>query len=302
MDERSSLQAFGRLALLVALVGGVALAGDRLLGWVGHRLLLESEFRFSRLYRGDLPAETLVLGNSRAVNALLAPALEERTGRTVRSLAWNGLSAELGRVLWADWLERHEPPELLLVEVSFVTGSNRQLGDFRPYYRWSPGLGELARRDASRAWGGCRVTRLYCLNSPLTLRAAYYATRSDQGWVNRYRISPALVAATDTLPPQAVDPILQANVEALRALLDSADEAGVEVRLLWAPYLPVYRARLPGAGAWLRSLEEALGRRVWDLSGALAGEALFSDRIHLNDAGARALADTLVARGFVEGR
>lgn len=302
VDERSSLQAFGRLVLLVALVGTVAFAGDRLAGWAGHRLLLESGFRFSRLYRAELPAETVILGNSRAVNALLAPALEERTGRSVRSLAWNGLSAELAGVLWEDWLERHPPPELLLVEVGFVTGSNRQLGDFRPYYGDSPRLRALARRDAARSLRACSVARLYCLNSPLTLRAAWYARRSDQGWVNRYRISPALVAATDTLPRDPVDPILPGNLEALRGIVAAAEEAGAEVRLLWAPFLPAYRARLDGARPWLHQVEAAAGRPVLDLSGGLADPTYFSDRIHLNDVGARALADTLVARGFVGSR
>jgi len=143
------------------------------------------------------------------------------------------------------------------------------------------------------------VAALYCLNSPLTVRGAYYARRSDQGWVNRYRISPALVAATDTLSPQPLNPILPENVEALGAVLATARAAGVQVRLLWAPYLPAYRTRLPGAEAWLARAEALLGEPVWDHSGSLDDAAFFSDRVHLNDAGARALADTLVTRGFL---
>ena len=299
VTQLSSAHAFTRLLALVGLVSALAFAGDRAMAWAGRELLLDSELRFSRLYRGELPARVLVLGNSRGVNALLAPALEERTGRQVRTLTWNGLSAELAGVLWFDWLERHEAPEVLLVEVSFLSVPNHQLGDFRPYYAWSERLSDLARDQAATSWWGCRVARLYCLNSPLTFRAAYYAGRSDQGWVNRYGISPALLAATDTMTPEALNPIRDHDVAALRRVLDSAEAAGTEVRLLWAPYLPAYRDKLHDPDAWRAEAERRLGRPVRDDSRTLTDPALFSDRIHLNDRGAEALADTLVGAGFV---
>ena len=89
------------MAALVLTVAGVTLVGDRAVGCGGTRLLMQSQIRFSRLYAGDLGADVLILGNSRAVNTLFAPALEEGTRSRVRSLAWNGLSAEIAEVFAA---------------------------------------------------------------------------------------------------------------------------------------------------------------------------------------------------------
>ncbi|MFQ5536402.1 MAG: SGNH/GDSL hydrolase family protein [Gemmatimonadota bacterium] len=299
-EPLSTGAAYLRLAALLGMVLLVAAGGDRILGWAGQRALLSSQIRFSRLYRGDLSADLLVLGNSRAVNALLAPALEERSGRAVRTLAWNGLSAELSRVFWEDWRDRHAAPSLVLIEVSFLTGSNRQLSEFRPYFPHSPRLSELAQRDAPRAFWGCRTAALYCLNSGLTMRALYYRRRSDQGWVNRYRITPGLLAATDTLPAVPVAPVLPQNVAALKNIIAEATAAGTRVRLVYTPYLPAYRRKLRDVEAWLHSVEEALGLPVADYSEALDDPAFFSDRIHLNERGAEALADLLQADGVLD--
>jgi len=61
--------------------------------------------------------------------------------------------------------------------------------------------------------------------------------------------------------------------------------------LLWSiePLIPAFKP----------DSERRLGRPVRDDSRTLTDPALFSDRIHLNDRGAEALADTLVGAGFV---
>ena len=280
-------------------VAAVTFVADRTFGWGGTRLLMESQIRFSRLYKGDLSADVLILGHSSDVDSLFVPALEERTGSRVRSLAWNGLSAEIAEALWLDWVDRHPAPRLLLLEASFVTGSNRLLGDLRPYYRVSERLSALARRDVPTSYWGCRVARLYCLNSEVTLRGVAYARKQDQSWVNRYRITPALIAGTRDLPPQVLDPATQSNLEALRRILTSADAAGTEVILLVGPYLPSFREKLSNTEEWRSDLEAALSRPIADYTASVRDSEFFSDRIHMNDVGARAFADVLVNDGVV---
>lgn len=300
MDSLSPAATARRLVTLAAVVFLVAAVGDRVLGAAGTTLLERSQLRFSRLYRGDLPADVLILGNSRGVNTLSAPALSDETGLRVRSLAWNGISAEIGEDLWLDWLDRHAAPKLVLVEVSFLTGSNRQLSDFSPYFTLSTRLADLARRDIPHTYWGCRVSRLFCLNSELTLRALAYARKSDQGWANQYTITPALLEETRNLPPQPMDPVLPADVAALEGILASARAAGAQVRLLYGPYLPAYRAHLEDVPGWIEGVERAVGAPVRDYSQAVSDPDLFSDRIHMNARGARSFAATLVRDGVLE--
>lgn len=299
MSALTSASFARRLLGLTAVVMVVAFGADRLLGIGGTALLKRSELRFSRLYRADLAADVLVLGNSRGVNTLLAPALEQESGLRVRSLAWNGISAEIGEALWLDWLERHPAPELLLVEVSFLTGANRQLSDFSPYFPFSDRLASLARREIPRTYWGCRAARLHCLNSELTLRALAYADRTDQAWANQYTITPALLEEARTMEAQRPDTVLRANVEALRRIMESARSSGTRIRLLQGPYLPAYRDALTGHSAWLEDVARALGTPVADYTGAVSDTDLFSDRIHMNARGARAFAAVLVGDGLL---
>jgi hypothetical protein len=285
---------------MAAVVFLVAAVGDRVLGTAGTALLERSQLRFSRLYRGDLSADVVILGNSRGVNTLSAPALSDQTGLRVRSLAWNGISAEIGEALWKDWLDRYPAPRLVLVEVSFLTGSNRQLSDFSPYFTVSPRLASLARRDIPHTYWACRVSRLFCLNSELTLRALAFARKSDQGWANQYTITPALLEETRHLPPQPMDSILPSDVEALRRILTSARAAGTRVRLIYGPYLPTYRQHLVDVPGWIAGVEQAVGAPVLDYSDAVSDPDLFSDRIHMNARGARVFATTLVRDGLLE--
>lgn len=292
--------AYRYLVGLVALVSALAFCGDRALGWLGRELVYSSEMRFSRLYRGDLEADVLVLGNSRAVHMFLAPALEKRIGRRVRNLAWNGLSAQLSEALWLDWLDRHPPPDLVLIEDSFLIERNHRLGELRPFYPVSDRLSRLAREQSSRDYWGCRLSRLYCLNSQLTIRAAYYAWRSDQGWVNRDHISRRLIDATKALPVRNLARARPENLDALSRIIRSAESSGARVRLVHAPYLPAYRARLRNFDQWLTRVEGALGREIHDYSDALDDSACFIDRIHLNRTGSLALMDLLLVDGILD--
>ena len=62
-----------KVFVYVLVVTGLFLLADRFLGKVGQKLVVGSEFRFSRLYKGGMDNEILIIGNSRAVNAFFAP-------------------------------------------------------------------------------------------------------------------------------------------------------------------------------------------------------------------------------------
>src|SRR5438132_887929 len=67
----------------LAILAAVIIAGDHLLAIALGQVLVRSQFRFSRLYRGGNDADIIVLGDSRGVHSFYAPALEELTGLRV---------------------------------------------------------------------------------------------------------------------------------------------------------------------------------------------------------------------------
>lgn len=294
----TSSSSWRRRALAVAAFIALVFAGDQLLGRALVHLAGGSQLRFSRLYRGDVDAEIVVAGNSRAVGALPPPLIAETTGRSAFSIAYNGLDAELSRVLVADFLDRNRRPQTIVIEVSFVAQDPGPSGDFKLYWSESPRLRRLLAERLPSAAVAARASQLFRANSELLLRALYYRGRSDQSWMNRGRISAAryqaLLAAG--AEPLETRPELLA---ALRQLVASCQRAGVEVRLVVAPYLPATRDRL-GVDRWLAELRPALAPlEIIDLSAALDSPELFADRIHVNGRGARRLLELMRERGLL---
>ena len=288
-----STSSFRRRALAVAAFVALVIAGDQLVGRGLLAAVESSQFRFSRLYRGGIDAEILVVGNSRAVAALPPPLIAEATGRRVFSIAYNGLDPESSLALVADYLDRNRRPALIVVEASFVIQPVGLIPDLKLYAGESARLAALFSGRAPAIGLAARASLLFRANSEFLLRALYYRSRSDQGWMNRGRISADEYRA---LLEADADPLetTPEHLEALRELVALGRESGIEVRLIVAPYLPATRDRL-GVDRWVAELGAAIG--VADFSNALGSPELFADRIHPNELGARALIATMIERG-----
>jgi hypothetical protein len=123
-----------RAALRLLALAALAFAGDRLLASAGSAALHSSELRFSVAARGDLAAEVLVLGDSRAVNSFWTPELERVSGRPAFSLAFNGVrSRPRPRCL----PRPQRAPRLILLEVTNVRDNHDPEGA-RAYWPTSP--------------------------------------------------------------------------------------------------------------------------------------------------------------------
>src|SRR5215208_6499438 len=85
----------------------VVLAGDRLGAGVLRRLLLQSQSRFSTVYRGAARADVLVVGDSRAVNGVNRSEAQRLGGQRVFNLGYNGMGSVLTEALIADYLDHN---------------------------------------------------------------------------------------------------------------------------------------------------------------------------------------------------
>ena len=221
----------------------IVVAGDRLLAMTIGRLIDQSQFRFSRLYRGDAVAEIVAFGDSRCVHSFYAPGLSEALNRKVVNLGYNGFSMEMIECLITDYLEHSSPPKLIILEVTNVFRAPDALINLKPFLTHSPLLTNLYRRERPDDYFYTQLSHLYRLNCELTLRVLYYSARDDQGWILTRPMSAALVEPKGATTAEAEHedmPYLEKNLAALDRILDLTQKKGVEVRLIVAPYWPDY--------------------------------------------------------------
>jgi len=274
------------------------LAGDRVIASLLDKVVLRSGFRFSTLYRGGQQYDTLILGNSRGVNSFYAPAVEEATGKTTLNLSYNGLSADLAEALFMDYLDRNGKPKLLILEISNVAHKSALLNELKLYIVHSERLSKLFRKANPGAafWTG--ASRVFQFNGEMFLRTLYYLNTSDQSWINRYRIGPAMVQSLREAQGEELG-LLPENLDALRHIIDTAKQNGIAVRLVIGPYLPQYRQHLTNLSGWIKTLQSvATDVPIWDYSTAVEDIGSFADRLHLNYDGSLLLLKRLKEDGF----
>jgi hypothetical protein len=274
-DVRRALLWFAGLAALV-------LAGDRLFSWVLNRVLLRSQFRYSRLYRGGNDAEVIFLGDSRGVHSFYAPAVQELTGLRAFNLSYNSMSAQIAEAILLDYLDRNPPPRLVIIEITCVATHGELISELRTYVGLSSRLSALYSETRPEAAFAGRMFRLFALNSGFYLEALHYMRRSDQDWIN-HAVMPlqqrnAAAGEWWRMP-------LPENLAALSRMVRELRGRGIEVRLILAPYRP----RPRNMNEFASVVAQTAGLPIWDYGSALSDPDSFADSIHLNEQGSREL-------------
>jgi len=286
-DRRRALIWF---VALVALV----FAGDRVLAWALDQVLVRSQFRFSRLYRGGNDADILILGDSRGVHSFYQPEIEKLTGLHAFNLSYNSMSARIAEAVLRDYLDHNRAPRLVVIEATCTIPAGALAGELRTYARFSPRLAALyAGGHPSGAMTG-RLFHLFPLNSEFYLEVLHYWNQSDQDWINRS----AMPAALRIRQPGLWSLPRPENLEALNRIVTLLKQRGIEVRLVIAPYWPV-PVNMP---AIANAIDDSIHRadpqlRVLNYAGAVSDPEEFADRVHLNERGSVALLEILQRDG-----
>lgn len=289
--------------MLAVVVGFLVV--DRL-AWNAMRAVRDhSGARFSVMMRGDAQCALLVLGNSRGMNAVLPSRMAERSGLRTFNLSYNGMSTLVAEALLSEYLQRHPPPQLLLLEVSNVRSEHGLLADLKLYLDAFPAVSARLRSERPALAAAATLSCLYRTNGELFLRVAYYRNGSDQGVSNPRAIDMARLQ--DYLGPDRaisfVDSSRPDNLEALGRIASTCRQHGIRFVPFVGPYLPEYRERVVDWTAWLGLMQEALPSdvRVEDLSTAVTDCGSFADAVHLNAEGSiQLLGPLLKAIGSTE--
>jgi hypothetical protein len=259
----------------------VVIGGDRLLSWTLSRILVRSQFRYSRLYRGGIDADVLILGDSRGVHSFYAPAIEELTGLRAFNASYNSMSMRIAEAVLLDYLDRNRQPRIAIIEVTGVAFEGELTSELRTYANFSPRLSALYAEAHPSAAAAGRTFHLLNLNSGFYLESLHYMRRSDQDWINHSAMPPAMRNAA----PQAWRLPTPENLAALNRMIQALRRRGGEVRLVLAPYFPAPT----NMGEFAQIVERSSGMPVRNYAGAITDPEDFADTVHLNERGSRTL-------------
>ena len=274
----------------------VVMAGDRIGAFLCSRVLLASQFRFSRVYRGGSNAGVLVIGDSRGVHSFFAPTLEQLTGRPALNLSFNSMSMPIAEALLSDYLEHNARPRMVIIEATCVVVDRGLVSELRTYAGLSPRLEALYAREHQRAAVAGRLFRMLHYNSEFFLRALMYLRRSDQDWINRNVIAAELTARPrgGRWSPRPH----RENLEALGRLVPMLRSRGIDVRLVIAPYHPSVMVDM-------NEIVHGVGRHVpgalvLNYADAIPESRYFADGVHMNAEGSEVFLRMLARDGVLQ--
>jgi hypothetical protein len=266
-----------RAAVWLLVLAAVVVAGDHLTAWMLNRLVVRSQFRYSRVYRGGDRAEILVLGDSRGAISFPAPLVEEMARGRVLNLSYSGMSPLISEAVLLDYLDHNPPPRMVVHEVSSVISEGALVTEMRTFAGLSPRLAALYQQAHPVAAVAGRLFRLYPLNSEMFLDVLHHMRRSDQD-VIRQPYRPAGLARMSRghwrLDPRAE------NIASVARIVHLLRVRGIEVRLVITPYAPENQP------VNLREFIDLLTKRteapVWNYAAALDDPDVFADGVHLH--------------------
>jgi hypothetical protein len=281
-------QLIALFAFLIAFI-----VADRGFSRILEEVLVGSQFRYSELYRGGTEHDVLIFGNSRGVNGFFTPDMAKELNVTALNLSFNGLSMEMTELLLKDYLGHNSAPRLIILEVTNLHNKGLNSDVLQLYSAVSPRLAD--------AWDNIEphlgfihryIATSHRYSGELFLRVLYYFERSDQDWINRYRIDPEFgekFRPSDETQSSWSAVIPEDQLIALRCIVALARQHGIELRLVITPYLPNYVRYLRGYEEWVDQVELASGLKVEDWSQAIEDTKFFADPVHMNLDGFRVL-------------
>lgn len=283
----------------------LAFIGDRAIGFFFKKTTEKSQLRYSRLYNSPENADILFVGNSRGLT-FYQPEVENLTQLKTMNLSYNGMPADLAKCLVMDYLDRHQAPKTMIVDVTMCDRRNDLLkAGFNLYTPFSPRLDTLLRGiHEPDSWAGRKVVYggnlswLYRHNSEIFQRAFYYRNKSDKDWLIDRVIGEA--ATTDTSFKSYQVRMFPDMVEHLKEMVQYAQSKGVDVKLVINPYFPPFAETI--RDSFLSPLKTAVeaqtGLTVADYSTLLTERDEVGDYQHANKKGSIRYMQVLAQNGY----
>ena len=275
--------------------------GDRIGGYVLKQLVLKSQFRYSRMYKGEAKADILLVGNSRGLS-FFQPTIEEFTGKETFNISYSAMPMTLAEVFVRDYLDRYEKPERMLVDVTICDRENPQLiAGFNTYTPFSERVFNLINMTNRNIGYGGRLSHIFRNNGEIFQRNIYYLNRSDEDWLLDREIGQRLKDDLVTVDTPSVR-LVPRMVESLVRTVNFAKDQGVEVGLVVSPYYKPFADKLTNLDDMIAEVEKATGMKVYDYSRSMADATDFGDYQHVNIKGSRTYISLMQQDGLLNSK
>jgi hypothetical protein len=288
----------------------LAFAGDRLFGFILNKITQNSQFRYSRLYNSKEDADILFVGNSRGLT-FFQPEVERLTQQKTMNLSYNGMPADLAKVLVMDYLDNHKAPKVMVVDVTLCDRENDILkSGFNMYTPKSKRLDTLLRGmhtgddkfAGTKVVVGGNVSHLYRHNSEVFQRVLFHRNKSDEDWLIDRVIGEQ--ATKDTSFKSYQVRMFPNMAEHFKEMVEYARAKGVDVKLVINPYYPAFAETIRDSFLTpLKShIETITGLPVEDFSTALTNVDEIGDYQHANKKGSIRYMELLLGKGILTGK
>lgn len=272
--------------------------GDRVGGWVCEKLTENSQFRYSRIYNGNLEAELLFVGNSRGL-MFYQPHVEETVGLSTLNISYNGMPIDLANVIIQDHFEKNVLPKTMLIDVTMCDRQNQSLiSGFSPYRAYSERLEQLIKQNAPKSYYGGGLSHLFLYNNEIFQRALYYLNKSDEDWLIDREMNQNLV---DLIKAEKEYTITTNGylLNSLTELVQTAKNHEIDVKLVVNPYYPPFAAKITNLEDFINQVEDRTSLKVYDYSMAYNNVKGFGDYQHLNKFGSIEYLNILIEDGIL---
>ncbi len=272
---------------------------DYVIGFSLLKLSTISKIRYSRLYKEEINADVVFIGNSRAINSFYTPHFDKLSGLTSINLAYNGLTLPIAKVFIGDYLQRNKLPKVIVMEVTFFEKSYEVLPNFKQYIFDSPSLQKLMKEHYPYVYYTSLISKSYTYNSEYFLRTLYYINKTDQDWINRYTISKEYYESIKTIKRlELINKPDDISMIILRRIIEECNDKGVKVVLVLSPIIDKCRNE-SDIDKYISFIENRSGLKIIDLSDLLDDINMFADTIHTNEQGAFLIAEKLIEEGVL---
>lgn len=282
-------------ATWIILFLAILFVGDRLIGWVFQQQITKSQFRYSRMYRGEGQADILIVGNSRGLN-FYQPSVEQATGLKTFSLCYYSMPCEIATVLTQDYLDKYPNIRTVLVEITVVEMSDdKLLPGFTTYMPYSPRIDSVLKVKTEDTWYYSKFSHIYRFNNEVFQRAMYYRNKLDDDWYFDRTISQDLInqAAHRSVEFKVPDK----HVNDIKLLADYCRAKNINVKFVIGPFFPGYTVK--GLDVLKQKVEAATGYPVYDYSYSIKDNNSFSDYLHANLKGGEEIVNIMVKDGVL---
>lgn len=273
----------------------VVFAGDRLMGLYFKSQVSNSQFRYSRMYRGDAAADIMVIGNSRGLNIYL-PTVEELTSKKAVSLCYNGMPGDLASALTRDYIDRYPNVKKIILELCIVEmGDEQLLPGFSSYMQYSGRLDSLIHEKHKQTWITSKVSHLYQFNNEVFQRALFYRNKLDNDWTSDRVMQEKLIKEVGKYGLNFKADSVQ--LQHIKTIADYCKSRSIELELVIAPFFPGFEVK--NLALLKTRTEDLTGLKVYDYSNVLRNSASFSDYLHMNVTGCKEFVKMLGKDGLL---